>query len=514
MGRIIQEIVRMVIEPLLEAQFFSHSYGFRPMRDATHALARVPFILWQAKCTYAVEGDIRAFFDHVNHNILLKKLWKMGIRDKRLLMLIKKMLKVGILHEIEANDLGTPQGGIISPLLANVYLPDFDEYIALQWEKHPKQAHYAQKRYAINNMGQQGYPRYYLIRYADDWVILTHSLENAIRIKELAKQFLARNGRLELSEDKTLITDTKKAYLTFLGTETRVRLSRKGKGFVTYSRPSKKALNAATKTLRKQVKRIERAPCQDQLIQEMLRYNSIAIGIGNSWSMTSAVCKCGSRVDHRLWYKQEKVFKKITGTKGGEYHKRRIPAEKTSNLPVRHAGHRTRVHFVEYEPCSIGLTLLSFSTFEPPRQKNPQETPYSKQGRGLWEKRTEKRLRLMRPDALTLLDDLILRTIGRKQGSPAQEKRNLEYSMNRGYALNRDHCQCKICATSLVRENLETHHKNPFLPLDQINKVSNLASLCTRCHDLVHNNQPNPFGKRTKPFTKLEKYRQTVKSVS
>lgn len=119
--RIIQEIVRMVIEPILEAQFFTHSYGFRPMRDATHALARVHLILWQAKCTYAVEGDIRAFFDSVNHNILLKKLWKMGIRDKRLLMLIKKMLTAGIMHEIEENDLGTPQGGIISPMLANVY---------------------------------------------------------------------------------------------------------------------------------------------------------------------------------------------------------------------------------------------------------------------------------------------------------------------------------------------------------------------------------------------------------
>ena len=115
LDRIVQEVVRLVIEPLLEAQFFDHSYGFRPMRDATHAIARVHYILWQAKCTYAVEGDIRAFFDHVNHNLLLKKLWKMGIRDKRLLMLIKKMLKAGIFQEIEENPLGTPQGGILTP---------------------------------------------------------------------------------------------------------------------------------------------------------------------------------------------------------------------------------------------------------------------------------------------------------------------------------------------------------------------------------------------------------------
>lgn len=88
--RVVQEVVKLVIEPILEAQFFDHSYGFRPMRDASQALARVHHILWQAKCTYAVEGDIRAFFDCVDHNILLTKLWKMGIKDKRILMLVKK----------------------------------------------------------------------------------------------------------------------------------------------------------------------------------------------------------------------------------------------------------------------------------------------------------------------------------------------------------------------------------------------------------------------------------------
>ena len=81
--RILQEIVRMVIEPILEAQFFDHSYGFRPMRDATHAVARVHHILWQAKCTYAVEGDIKGFFDHVNHTFYSKSCgrWVFGISD-------------------------------------------------------------------------------------------------------------------------------------------------------------------------------------------------------------------------------------------------------------------------------------------------------------------------------------------------------------------------------------------------------------------------------------------------
>jgi RNA-directed DNA polymerase len=394
-----------------------------------------------------------------------------------------------------------------------VYLHEFDKYIAQQWEEHPKQAQYAQKRSAYSAMAIQGYPRYYLIRYADDWVILTHSRENAQKIKELAKQFLERNGRLELSEEKTLITDVRTSHLTFLGIETRVRLSRKGKGFVTYSRPSRKALNGVVQSLKKQAERIQQASHRDQTIQEMLRYNSIVVGIGNYWSMTSAVCRCGSNVDHKLWYKLDKIFRKLTGSPLGEYRKRKIEAEKTSNLPVRHAGHKTRVYYLEFEGCIIGLTQVGFSTYEAPKPKNPQETPFRREGRALWEKRTQKKLSLTRPDSMTMLDDLTVWASEKKHGSASGEKRNFEFYMNRGYTLNRDKCRCKVCTISLLRGNLQTHHKNPFLPLDQINKVSNLASLCTKCHSLVHNDEPNPFIKGTKPYTKLEAYRKEVKSV-
>jgi hypothetical protein len=449
----------------------------------------------------------------VNHNILLKKLWEMGIHDKRILMLIKKMLKAGIFHEIEVNELGTPQGGIISPLLANVYLHDFDQYIAAQWEQHPKIRHYASKDSAHLSMQRQGYSRYYLVRYADDWVILTHSMEDARKIKEMAKQFLERNGRLELSEAKTLITDVAKEHLTFLGIETRVRPSRKGKGLVTYSRPAQKALNGAIQKLRKQIKRIKGTQGETSIIQEVLRYNSMAIGIGNYWAMASAVCQCGSKVDNTLWYTLEKTFSEITGSKPGEYQKRRIATEKTNNLPIRHKGHKTQVFYLEEGGCIIGLTKLGLSTYEAPQPKIPRETPYTQEGRGIWQGRTEKKLRLTRPDIITMLDDLTLRSTGSRQGNPSEEKYNFEYYMNRGYTLNRDKCRCKVCTTPLLSGNLHTHHKNPSLPIEQVNKVANLVSLCTRCHGLVHNDAPNPLGKGTKPAAKLEVYRKAVKPV-
>jgi RNA-directed DNA polymerase len=515
--RIVQEILRMVMEPILEAQFFDHSYGFRPMRDASHAIARTHHILWQSKCTWVVEGDIRSFFDNVNHNILLKKLWKMGIRDKRILGIIKKMLRAGVMHETEETLIGTPQGGIISPLLANVYLHEFDKYVASFWEEHPEIANYKDKwsffRVKIRPKYKREYPRYYLVRYADDWVIFTDSEENAIKIKELAKHFLERNGKLQLSEEKTLITNARTDQLTFLGIETRVRNSRKGKGLVTYSKPSSKAIKAATAKLSNQAKRIATAPHRDKTIQEMNRYNSMVLGIGNYWSMTSRSTKFGGKVDHYLWYKLDKIFMKLTRSNLGEFNKRKIEAESTHNLPVRHAGYKTRVPYLEFEGCKIGLTMLSFSKWKAPEPKIPIETPYSVEGRKIYKERTKKNLRLARPDEITLLDNLIDRVYTAKR-TKGKSLYTFEYWMNRGYALNRDKCECKVCKEFLDSGNLHTHHKNPFLPKDKINMVSNLVSLCTVCHDYIHDERPNPYREGSKEHKKLDSYRKLVKKVS
>ncbi|WP_245546890.1 reverse transcriptase domain-containing protein [Evansella cellulosilytica] len=125
--RVIQECVRLIIEPIIEAQFFKHSYGFRPMRDSSMALVRTTDIVHISGHYWIIEGDISKFFDCVNHTILIKKLWHMGIRDRRVLMIIKAMLKAGIMDELKENPIGTPQGGIISPLLANAYLHAFDQ---------------------------------------------------------------------------------------------------------------------------------------------------------------------------------------------------------------------------------------------------------------------------------------------------------------------------------------------------------------------------------------------------
>jgi len=96
------------------------------MRDTKHAIERIVHIQNRMGYKWVVEGDLKGFFDNVNHTILIKQLWHMGIKDRRILMMIKAMLKARVMNESKVNIKGTPQGGIISPLLANVYLHKLD----------------------------------------------------------------------------------------------------------------------------------------------------------------------------------------------------------------------------------------------------------------------------------------------------------------------------------------------------------------------------------------------------
>lgn len=131
--RLIQQSIKQVLEPILEAKFYPYSYGFRPNRDTTNAIAEFYRKVNWDHLYYVVDVDIKGFFDNVNHSKLLKQLWTLSIRDKRILSIISKMLKAEIKGEGIPTK-GTPQGGILSPLLANVVLNELDWWVDSQWK--------------------------------------------------------------------------------------------------------------------------------------------------------------------------------------------------------------------------------------------------------------------------------------------------------------------------------------------------------------------------------------------
>jgi len=141
--RICQECIKQVLEPICEAKFYEHSYGFRPNRSQENAIARVMY-LYVRGYHYVVDIDIKSFFDEVNHGKLLKQLWALGIRDKKLIKIISLMLKAEIEGEGIPNK-GVPQGGVNSPLFSNVVLNELDWWIANQWENFPTKHKYKRK---------------------------------------------------------------------------------------------------------------------------------------------------------------------------------------------------------------------------------------------------------------------------------------------------------------------------------------------------------------------------------
>ena len=164
--RLIQQCIKQILEPICEAKFHPHSYGFRPNRSAHHAIARSNILINRSNLHYVVDIDIKGFFDNVNHAKLIKQMWAMGIRDKNLICVISKMLKAEVQGKGKMEK-GTPQGGILSPLLSNIVLNELDWWISDQWEtfetKHEYAGYHKYRALKTTNMKEIR-----ILRYADD----------------------------------------------------------------------------------------------------------------------------------------------------------------------------------------------------------------------------------------------------------------------------------------------------------------------------------------------------------
>jgi group II intron reverse transcriptase/maturase len=505
--RIIQECVRGVIEPILEAQFFAHSYGFRPMRDAHMALERTQAIAHQTGYHWIIEGDISKFFDNVNHTILVKKLWHMGIRDRRVLMIIKQMLKAGIMDELKVNPLGTPQGGIISPLLANAYLDTLDQQIIREWEgketKRPYQ--YTHSKYAAMRKHSNLKPAY-LIRYADDWVLVTSTKSNADKWRKRIAKYLKCRLKLTLSEDKTCITDIRKKPIHLLGITFKEVEGKSRTGYVSRTIPDTKRLKTKVAEIRQEIKKLRRIKpgtkgCKEYLVGGIIRINSMIRGVIQYYQAATWASIAMSKYAYGLKYTAYKALKKHGGTW--------TPANEVDNLKSVHSQYRSAIPTVKYDEQKIGITSLAFCKWKKTGLKNQEETPYTHAGREKHKERTGKKPLGIRADELLSPIGVELTARRYSKGSIY----NLEYYLNRPYVFNRDKGKCKMCGEILWSENAHIHHIDPKLPLHLINRVPNLVSVCKDCHQMIHNNKDySELG--TTIWKKLTGYRNKLSKIA
>ena len=297
--RLIQQCIKQVMEPICEAKFSGNSYGFRPGRSVEHAISRTYQLLQLSHLHYVIEFDIKGFFDHVCHTKLIRQIWALGIQDKHLIYVLKQILTAPIrmpdgstVHPTK----GTPQGGIISPLLANIVLNELDRWVESQWQEHPLVRQYAvlinkngseNKGAGYHAMKKTGLKEMFIVRYADDFRIFCRTKNAAERAKIAVTQWLAKRLRLEVSEEKTRIINAKRRYSEFLGFKIKVH-PKAGKQVVA-SHICDKRLQAEREKLVNQAKQIVCPRHGKTELDEIRIYNSMVMGIHEYYKIATAV---------------------------------------------------------------------------------------------------------------------------------------------------------------------------------------------------------------------------------
>lgn len=234
--RVVQAALKLVLEPIFEAGFLPCSYGFRPRRRAQDAIAEIQHLTTRGY-EWVLEADIAACFDTINHTVLMNRL-RRRIKDMRVLALVKSFLKAGVMTatgDREGSHTGTPQGGILSPLLANIALSALDEHFDQQWRQSMATWHQRDRR------RRQGLGSWKLIRYADDFVVVVNGeRRHAEALLGEVAEVIAPLG-LRLADDKTRVVGIDKGF-DFLGFHIRRMRKRGTNKHYVYTKPSKKAI--------------------------------------------------------------------------------------------------------------------------------------------------------------------------------------------------------------------------------------------------------------------------------
>lgn len=501
--RLVQQCIKQILEPICEAKFSENSYGFRPLRSVEHAIQRIYQLMQRANLHYVVEFDIKGFFDNVDHSKLIKQIWSLGIRDKHLLYVIKQILKAPIKMpdgEIQHPKKGTPQGGIISPLLANIVLNELDHWIDSQWIEHPITEKYSYKvnsngskdlGHAYRAMKTTGLKEMYIVRYADDFRILCRTKSEAERIRIAVSKWLWERLRLEVSPEKTRIVNVKKKYSEFLGFK--IKVHPKGRKWTVESHVCDKALCRQKEALIEQAKKVAKPPQHSTESYEIHLYNAKVVGAQSYYKIATHINLDFNGLNLAVM----RVFTNRLRTQ--KCNRLRRKGRPLTKAEIGLYGNTPMMRYVagSDEP----IYPIGFVQHKPPWTKKRKANLYTAEGRK------------------EIHDNLRINTSLMVQMMKSSGKNSTEYSDNRISLYSAQWGKCGITGIEFqCLEDIHCHHKLPK-QYGGTDRYDNLVLLLPQVHRLIHAADEITIRKYLEllkldktQILKLNKYRELAKN--
>ncbi len=477
MDRLIQQCILQVLEPICEAKFFKRSNGFRPNHSAENAIAQAERMIQNVGCHYVIDIDIKSFFDNVNHGKLLKQMWTLGIRDKKLLSIISAMLKAEVAG-IGFPEKGTPQGGIISPLLSNIVLNELDWWIVSQWEEMPTEHNYIHRIYANGTPDKSSLIRTlrdftelkecYVVRYADDFKIFCKKYSDAVKLFAATKKWLWERLGLEISPEKSKIVNLKRHYSEFLGFKLKVRIKgKKNNGQPKYVIEAHIKDNALIK-IRDKSKQIigDLRKTYDPNMEYRLiqKYNSYIIGIHNYYCIATHV-----NIDiHRIAFDVKKSL----------YNRLKHRITKTGNITNRYIkskyGKSREVRYINEH----AIVPIAYVQHRVPMDKKLKINKYTPQGRAEIHKN---------------LGNVDMSVLYHLMNNPCGTE-SIEYNDNRISMYVAQAGKCAVSGVFLEAKQVDCHHKTPKC-YGGDDSYQNLIIVSDKIHILIHSSNERTIKK-------------------
>ena len=462
MDRLIQQCVLQVMEPICEAKFCETSNGFRPNRGVENALAQAEKHMQKSNLHIVIDIDIKGFFDNVNHGKLLRQIWTMGIHDKKLLSIISAMLKAEVAG-IGFPEKGTPQGGILSPLLSNIVLNELDWWIASQWEWMPMHGNAKYTRLNANGSINRGYQYrllresnlkpVFIVRYADDFKLFCRNRKDAFCLYAATTQWLKERLKLDISPEKSKVVNLKRHYSEYLGFK--MKAQRKGDKYVVRSHMSDKAQKRVKDQLAKCIKEIQHPKSEQDQRKQIFRYNSIVIGMHNYYRVATCVNLDFSPIAFAIGKQMKNRLGKQGLSKQGKLEKGYIKSK---------YGNSSQIRFLKGHP----LIPAGYIRHKNPLGKKRSINRYTESGR-----EEIHRMLGVNIEILTWL-----------MRNPRLGQ-SVEYADNRISLYAAQYGKCAVTGRTLALHEIHCHHKRPK-SAGGTDAYANLVIVSEAIHQLVH----------------------------